>query len=61
MAIDASDAGGKPAFYMVSVSRARTRSLGGLLRSFVRSTVQNRSRDALRKILASTKTSLEQH
>jgi len=61
MTIDASDAGAKPTFYMVSVSRARTRSLGGLLRSFVRSTVQNRSRDALRKILASTKASLEQH
>ena len=61
MTIDASEAGGKPAFYMVSVSRARTRSLGGVLRSFVRSTVQGRSRDALRKILASTKASLEQH
>lgn len=60
MTIDASEAGGKPAFYMVSVSRARTRSLSGMLRSFVRSTVQNRSRDALRKILASTKASLEQ-
>ena len=61
MTIDASEAGDKAAFYMVSVSRARTRSLGGMLRSFVRSTVQNRSRDALRKILASTKKSLEQH
>ncbi len=61
MTIDAAEAGGKPAFYMVSVSRARTRSLSGLLRSFVRSTVQNRSRDALRKILASTKASLEQN
>ena len=61
MTIDASDGGGKPTFYMVSVSRARTRSLGGLLRSFIRSTVQSRSRDALRKILASTKASLEQH
>jgi hypothetical protein len=61
MTIDASEPGGKPAFYMVSVSRARTRSLGGMLRSFIRSTVQNRSREALRKILASTKTSLEQH
>ena len=61
MTIDATEAGAKPAFYMVSVSRARTRSLSGMLRSFVRSTVQNRSRDALRKILASTKASLEQH
>jgi len=61
MAIDAPDEGGRPAFYMISVSRARTRSLSGMLRAFVRSTVQNRSRDALRKILASTKSSLEQH
>ena len=60
MTIDASETTGKPAFYMVSVSRARTRSLGGMLRAFVRSTVQNRSRDALRKILASTKARLEQ-
>jgi hypothetical protein len=59
MTIDASE-GGKPAFYMISVSRARTRSLGGMLRAFVRPAVQNRSRDALRKILASTKASLEQ-
>jgi hypothetical protein len=61
MAIDASDAGGGQAFYMISVSRARTRSLSGMFRAFVRSAVQNRSRDALRKILASTKASLEQH
>jgi hypothetical protein len=60
MTVEASEPGGKPAFYMISVSRARTRSLSGMLRSFVRSTVQNRSRDALRKILASTKASLEQ-
>ena len=61
MAIDASEAGGSPSFYMISVSRARTRSLNGMLRAFVRSTVQSRSREALRKILASTKTNLEQH
>ena len=55
------DAGGaSPSFYFVSVSRARTRSLTGILRSFVRSTVQSRSRDALRKILVATKSSLEQ-
>ena len=60
MAIDASESHGAPAFYMVSVSRARTRSLSGFMRSFVRSTVQGRSRDALQKILGSTKTSLEQ-
>jgi hypothetical protein len=59
--IDASETGAKSAFYMISVSRARTRSLSGVLRALVRSTVQNRSRDALRKILASTKASLEQH
>lgn len=54
------DAGGaSPSFYLVSVNRARTRSLTGMLRSFVRSTVQSRSRDALRKILVATKTSLE--
>jgi hypothetical protein len=60
MTVDAAGSDGRPAFYMISVSRARTRSLSGFLRSFVRSTVQGRSRDALRKILASTKTSLEQ-
>jgi hypothetical protein len=60
MTVDAPESDGRPAFYMISVSRARTRSLSGVLRSFVRSTVQGRSRDALRKILASTKTSLEQ-
>lgn len=60
MTVDAPGADGSHAFYMISVSRARTRSLSGVIRSFVRSTVQNRSRDALRKILASTKASLEQ-
>ena len=59
MTVDAASADGKPGFYMISISRARTRSLSGVLRSLVRSTVQNRSRDALRKILASTKASLE--
>jgi hypothetical protein len=59
MAIDAPDPGGSPAFYMVSVSRARTRSLSGFMRSFVRSTVQGRSRDALQKILGATKAALE--
>jgi hypothetical protein len=44
---------------MVSVSRARTRSLSGFMRSFVRSTVQGRSRDALQKILGATKAALE--
>lgn len=59
MAIDAAESGSGPAFYMLSVSRARTRSLSGFLRSFVRSTVQGRSREALQKILTSTRTSLE--
>jgi hypothetical protein len=46
-------------FYVISVSRARTRSLSGLLRRFARSTVQSRSRETMRKILASTKTAIE--
>jgi len=57
LAIDA--AADRPGFYLISVSRARTRSLTGLLRTFVRSTVQNRSQDALRKILTTTRASLE--
>jgi hypothetical protein len=58
LAIDASE-GGARAFYMVAINRARTRSLSGLLRSMVRGTVQNRSRDAMRKILTATKAALE--
>jgi hypothetical protein len=46
-------------FYMIAVNRARTRSLTGILRRFARSTVQNRSRDGLRKILTNTKTAIE--
>ena len=46
-------------FYMISVSRARTRSLSGLLRRIARSTVQSRSRDTMRKILGSTKVAIE--
>lgn len=46
-------------FYMISVSRARTRSLSGLMRRFARSTVQGRSREAMRKVLAATKTAIE--
>ena len=45
--------------YLVAVNRARTRSLTGLMRSFVRSTVLSRSRDAMEKVLRSTKTALE--
>ena len=59
LAIDASDRDKMGQFYLISVNRARTRSLGGLLRSFVRSTVQNRSREALRKLLTNTKAALE--
>jgi hypothetical protein len=46
-------------FYLVSVSRARTRSLTGWTRSIVRSMVHNRTREALRKLLTSTKSRLE--
>ena len=46
-------------FYMISINRARTRSLTGVLRTMIRSTVQGRSRDAMRKILAATKSALE--
>ena len=55
LAIDAPSGG----FYMVTVNRARTRSLTGVMRRMVRGTVQGRSRDALRKILTSTKGALE--
>ena len=46
-------------FHMISVSRARTRSLSGFLRRMVRSTVQTRSREAMRKLLAGTKMAIE--
>ena len=46
-------------FYMISVSRARTRSLTGLMRRFARSAVQSRSRESMRKALASTKAAIE--
>jgi hypothetical protein len=59
LAIEGSSEDHGKQFYLVSVSRARTRSLTGLMRSLVRSTVQNRSREALRKMLTSTRTSLE--
>lgn len=47
------------AFHMIMVNRARTRSLTGFLRMMIRSTVQNRSRDAMESVLRTTKTSLE--
>jgi len=46
-------------FYMISVSRARTRSLSGLMRRFARATVQGRSREAMRKALAVTRSAIE--
>jgi hypothetical protein len=55
------NAAGAPAFYMISVSRARTRSLSGLLRRMARSTVQSRSRETMRKILGSAKAAIEKH
>jgi hypothetical protein len=58
LAIDAR-AAGKDGFYMIAVNRARTRSLSGFLRRFVRRTVQSRSRDAMTKILTSSKAGLE--
>jgi hypothetical protein len=58
LAIDAGGAGSR-AFYLVSVSRARTRSLTGLMRAFVRATVLSRSRDGLRKILTAARAGLE--
>jgi hypothetical protein len=45
--------------YMVVVNRARTRSLTGRFRGFVRGIVQGRSRDGVEKMLRSTKQSLE--
>ena len=56
LAIDAPEGGG---FYMIAINRARTRSLSGAMRRMIRGTVQGRSRDALRTILASTKAALE--
>jgi hypothetical protein len=46
-------------FYMISVSRARTRSLSGLLRRMARSTVQSRSRETMRKTLGASKAAIE--
>jgi len=50
---------GAGGFYMVSINRARTRSLQSLMRSIVRSMVLRRSRDAMEHILRSTKQGLE--
>jgi hypothetical protein len=59
LAIDRSPTAPGDGFYLVAVSYARTRSLSGLFRAFVRSTVQSRSLDAMRKILTATKSALE--
>lgn len=50
---------GEGGFYMVSVNRARTRSLAGWTRAMVRSVVQKRSREGLEKTLRATKAALE--
>lgn len=59
LAIDAPPGSRGRGFYMIAVNRARTRSLTGFLRRFVRSIVQSRSREAMRKILSGTKIALE--
>jgi hypothetical protein len=46
-------------FYMLSVTRVRTRSLTSVMRLMVRAIVQRRSREAMEAILRSTKTGLE--
>jgi hypothetical protein len=50
---------GAGGFYMVSINRARTRSLQSFMRSIVRSMVLRKSRDAMEHILRSTKLALE--
>ena len=50
---------GASGFYMLSVNRVRTRSLTGFVRSFVRTIVQRRCREAMDGILRSTKVALE--
>jgi hypothetical protein len=44
---------------MLSVNRARTRSLMSPFRAVVRRIVRNRSRDAMEKVLTTMKASLE--
>ena len=46
-------------FYLISVNRARTRSLTSWIRTVVRATVQSRSREAMLKILHATKAGLQ--
>lgn len=51
---------GGAGFYMLSVNRARTRSLSSVLRRFARSQAQKRSHNAMEKVLRATKLALEQ-
>lgn len=55
LVFDDRDAG----FYMLCINRARTRSLTSFIRGVVRMTVQRRSREAMEKILSTTKATLE--
>lgn len=50
---------GSGGFYMMTIERIRTRSLTSFLRRFVRSTVQDKSRDGVEKMLRSSKRSIE--
>jgi hypothetical protein len=46
--------------YLIAENRARTRSLTGFMRGFARSAVRKGSREAMEKVLRSTKNALEQ-
>jgi len=59
LALEAPESGGTRGFHMISVNRARTRSLSGPLRALIRGKVQSRSRDAMQKVLVATKSALE--
>jgi hypothetical protein len=59
MSVTVTIAAGGRDFYMIAVNRARTRSLDSFMRRFARSIVQNRSRDALRRILSGTKAAIQ--
>jgi hypothetical protein len=50
---------GSGGFYMMTIERIRTRSLTSFMRTFVRSTVQDKSRNGIEKMLRSSKRSLE--
>lgn len=50
---------GSGGFYMMTIERIRTRSLTSLMRTFVRSAVQDKSRTGIEKMLRSSKRSLE--